>query len=637
MIFLIFISSLELLIYLSRRNYMVPKEAGEDKYNLAYLVQGVKINFENILNQNIADLNLNKQETIKREKIKSLIRKNLRNCSHGDVGAKEYIKDYMKDILIKSYDVKEDNINHYIHFSNINALTPQDKFEIILYIYKKQYGFNALTEFINAYHLAELKGEEGEEKEESFYQSTGLNDSDSNFEIKDSIFFDNENHEINNFGTDRYIITKEEIAEIYELESIHLSFTDKLEILTQRIFQIYKGFGAIDEIRDMKIDGVSGGISGIPFDFYTFQAEILINFDLEKLNAYNSIWIFFQGKTIHLEFLGFESQVELIRVCKNIYRYGNPGQLSESKGYIANDMKDGSRVVTFRPPFSDRWAFFVRKHDSILDMDIRNIIKDDGYENLIQVLKWMVRGCLVMVITGEMGSGKTTLLKLLIQYIRSSYTIRVHEQIFELNLSRVYHDRNILTLKETETVTGQDALNILKKTDGTVIILGEVASHEAASWLVETSQISKMTMCSHHAQTTEDLVDSLKIAQLRVGGFANEYLAEQQVAKAIQIDIHMENINGHRFISRITEIIPVTDRDYPKEIRPAVLEFFKRNTDRKAYRTVDIVRFENNSYVLKNPFSERATERIIKNLTLKEKEEFLKLSEAFPGEDVLYG
>jgi pilus assembly protein CpaF len=560
-----------------------------DPYGIPYLVQEVNLAFESILNKNIAELNLNRQETQKREKIKSLIRKNLRSCSLGDIGAKEYVKDYIKEILQKNLGIKGDTIDLVIPFNNNSQLSKQDKFEILLYIYKKQYQYDALTMLIDTYHLTDVK-------------------TDGEFE--------------------RYVITEQEVDEIYDSESIYLHFSDKLEVLAQRVYQLYKGFGAIDEIRDMKIDGVSGGISGIPFDFYTYQAENFEAMGHKNLNAYNSIWIFFQGKTTHLSFLGFESQNELVRVCKNIYRYGNPGQLSEAKGFIANDMKDGSRVVTFRPPFSDRWAFFVRKHDSIIDMDIHNIITEEGKEELIGILKWMVRGCLVIVITGEMGSGKTTLLKLLIQYIRRTFTLRVHEQIFELNLSKVYRDFNILTLRETETVSGQDALDIMKKTDGTVIILGEVASHTAANWLVETSQISKMTLCSHHAQTTEDLIDNLKISQLRAGGFHNEYLAEGQVVKAINIDIHMENINGHRYISRITEIVPINEEDYPQEYIPAALEYFKRNTDRKAYKTVDIVRFENGRYVIKNPFSKRARVRMMKNLSETESEEFSCFFEA---------
>lgn len=564
-------------------------EENVEKNTISYLVQEVRNTFESILNKNVYELNLNKTETLKRERIKSLIRKNLRSCSFGDMGAKEYIKDYIKEILTKNLGVKEDNIDQYIPFHRSSLLTIQDKFEIILYIYKKQYKYDALAMLIDAYQLDKPK-------------SDGL--------------------------SEHYEITSLEIEQIYELECNNLSFYDKLEVLAQRVYQLYKGFGPIDEIRDMIIDGVSGGISGFTDDFYKYQSantDMPVNSDTtlnDRLNSYNSIWIFFRGKTIHLSFLGFGSLKELIRVCKNIYRYGSPGQLSEAKGYIVNDMKDGSRVVTFRPPFSDRWAFFVRKHDSILDMDIHSIITDEGCEELIHILRWMVRGCLVMVITGEMGSGKTTLLKVLIQFIRKTFTLRVHEQIFELNLSKVYPDMNILTLRETETISGQDALDIMKKTDGTVIILGEVASYVAANWLVETSQISKMTLCSHHAQTTEDLIDYLKIAQLRVGGFQNELLAEEQVVKAIHIDIHMENKGGHRYISRITEIVPVHDKEYSGDINIATIEYFRRNTNRKAYKTVDIVKYENGRYVVKNAFSPRTVKRILMNLNPEEYNEF---------------
>ncbi len=596
LIFILSVSALLFLFYIGKKNISVPEEEEGDSYSIPYLVREVKNIFESILNKNIADFNLNKQETVKREKIKSLIRKNLRSCGFGDGGAKEFVKDYIKEILQKDLGVKEDNIDRIIPFHNSVLLTVRDKFEIVLYLYKKQYQYDALAMLINTYHLAEPKPEAGARP---------------------------------------YEISGEDMEGIYDAESIHLHFIDKLEILAQRIYQSYKGFGVIDEIRDMKIDGVSGGISGIPFDSYTYHAESFDSISYRNLNAYNSIWLFFQGKTIHLSFLGFETQNELVRVCKNIYRYGNPGQLSEERGYIANDMKDGSRVITFRPPFSDRWAFFVRKHDSIMDMDIHNIITDEGNELLIEILKWMVRGCLVIVITGEMGSGKTTLLKLLIQYIRRTYTLRIHEQIFELNLSKVYQDFNILTLRETDTVSGQEALDIMKKTDGTVIILGEVASHTAANWLIETSQISKMTICSHHAGTTQDLIDNLKIAQLRAGGFHNEFLAEEQVVKAINVDIHMENDDGHRYISGITEIVPLTEKDYPVNFVPSVLEYMKMYTDRKAYKTIDIVRFENGKYILKNAFSKRAESRILSNLNEGEKGEFIKLFHSGIKEDAI--
>lgn len=569
-------------------------EPDQTSYEIPVLIVEVRKTFESILNKNTADLNLNKTETDKKEHIKSLVRKNLRNCGHGDLGAKNFIKDYIKDILEKSLGINKDTINQTIPFLNPLKLTIQDKFEIILNQYKKEYGYEALGELLKTQGLTEVKKDIGDE---------------------------------------RYIITAEDMEEIYQKELFYLDYNDKLEIVSQRIYQLYKGFGAIDEIRDMKIDGVSGGVSGIAY--HSFMYDELNVAENKRMESYNSIWLFFQGRTIHLSFLGFETQKELIRVSKNIYRYGNPGQLSESKGYLVNDMKDGSRVVVFRPPFADRWAFFVRKHDSILDMNMYHIIREEGNDTVVEVLKWMVKGCLVLAITGEMGSGKTTLLKLLIQFIRRTDTIRVHEQVFELNLSRVYKDWNIITLRETDTVSGQEALNILKKTDGSVIILGEVASHQSANYLVETAQISKMTMCSHHAKSTKDLIDSLKIAQLRAGGFRDEYLAEEQVVKAINIDIHMENKNGHRYISKITEILPFFQEEYPNCLSSATREYYKRRTETKSYKTVDIVRFEEGKYKLVNNLSENAKGRILSNLHMDEKEEFIKLFGA-PKEQVSY-
>lgn len=64
-----------------------------------------------------------------------------------------------------------------------------------------------------------------------------------------------------------YVITNEDIYNIFEKENFVLTFEDKLKVLVQRIYEIYKGFSVIDEIREMNIDGVSGGVSGLPDSF----------------------------------------------------------------------------------------------------------------------------------------------------------------------------------------------------------------------------------------------------------------------------------------------------------------------------------------------------------------------------------
>ncbi|SHJ79062.1 pilus assembly protein CpaF [Anaerocolumna jejuensis DSM 15929] len=577
-------------IYQFRNENTIIEHAGE--LTIDSLITAVDEVFEDILSKDFRDLNLNQTETDKRENIRKLIRRNLKECTVGDENAKEYIKDYMEEIIRAIEGLNENTINNIIPFDIPSRLKPQDKFEILLYIYKERYGKEGFHKLTQNYNLDVLK----ENGEESYYA-----------------------------------ITREEVERVYYEEGIYLSSEDKIKILTQRVYQQYRGFGVIDAIREMKIDGISGGVSsGILSEkaensldgFYEatyFTGDKNIPADKSLLD----IWVFYQGRTIRLEFLRFPSEKELIRVCRNIYRNNNPGLLSETRGYMVNDMKDGSRVVVFRPPVAAGWAFFVRKHDVITSMDIKGIITEEGGDMVISLLRWMVKGCLSLVITGEMGSGKTTLLKILVQYIEEIYPIRVYEQVYELNLNKAYPQRNILSLRESPAVSGQEILNTMKKTDGTVLILGEVASHDAANYLVEISQISKMTLCSHHAETTEDFVAYLKIAQLRAGGFHNEGLAEYQAAGAVSIDIHMENRNGHRYISRITEIVPYYRRELPQSLVEATREYYRRRTSPVTYETREIIAYQDGKYVYHQGFSPNTAKHIGDNLTGKDREEFL--------------
>ena len=420
--------------------------------------------------------------------------------------------------------------------------------------------------------------------------------------------------------TESYRITAEEIQAIYKKEARRLTPEDKLQIVVQRIYQQYKGFSVIDEIRDMRIDGVSGGVSGLPPTVWEEEWYQGVSFFQGAPKSHDSVWLFYKGKSIHLAFLSFGTEQELKRVCQNIYRFNYPGQLSEANGYKVNEMADGSRIVVLRPRFSESWAFFVRKFD-VQSAELDQLLTDENAQLPILLIAFLVKGGRITAITGAQGSGKTTLLMAMVRYISATYPIRVQEQSFELHLRKLYKDRNILSFRETETISGQDGLDIQKKTDGTVNILGEVATDPVAAWMIQMAQVASLfTLFTHHAKTFRNLVYSLRNSLLKTGVFTHEQVAEQQVVSVLNFDIHLKReANGHRYVERITECVPLDQgSDYPQEYRSAVqledkvvafmdtaTHYFRRSTDRQLYEERNVVEFREGRYVAAYPISDR--------------------------------
>lgn len=521
-------------------------------YNLNDLERKIRDSLTEVVNQNLSKLNIKESEMEKCRKTRSILRSSLRTCALGDSGAKDYVKDYMKQLLQRKYLITPENINNVIPFDNPRKLSVQDKFDILLYLYRNKFGYGrrALENIVIKYGLDELrKGED---------------------------------------GTKRYEITKKDIEEIYIDELHKLSFADKLEILTQRIFSMNKGNGVIDDLIYQKIDGVSGGVLGSPQD------------------SFQSVYIMFHGKSIHLSFLSFESQKELRRICKNIYKYDAPGQMSQATGFMVNNLKSGARVSDMRPPFSSSWTFWIRMFDSVEKRKIEELFPQTGKDTLAKLLSFIVKGEQTSVISGQQGSGKTTCLEALVEYINPVYNIRTIELTFELQLQKVYPRRNIAAMRETKTITSEEAIEFVKKTDADVVIFGEIAKEVEGEKVIKLSQSgSKFSLSTHHGVNTEALINWFRNALLHCSGFHNERVAEEQVAEAIRFDIHLsKKPTGERIIERISEIVKA-----PK-------------ASLVAYQVNDIMRYENGEYKMIHAITTKTQEDMIRHFEEVDKEYF---------------
>ena len=615
-----------LLAFVAAFFYYKVKKSGADQmvedsltrekttYSLSTMQNYIKKQFDEITRMNLYDLALSEEEFERRKNVKYELKRALKGAGYADSNDKKYVKSLMFDLLKNDYKVNNFNINYAIPFNNFNELTSQDKFEILMHIYKKTYKAEALTKIITKYALDYPKYE---------FDAT----------------------------VPSYVITAKEIDDIFtdEVSTETLSFEDKLEIVVQRIYQEYKGYSVVDDIRDMNIDGVSGGVSGIPPSFLDQLSDMddyLTQMNEAKIPmSSDSVCIFYKGKATYLSFLSFGSEAELKRVCQNIYKYNNPGQLSESVGYKINEMKDGSRVVVLRPNFSESWAFFVRKFAPPTLISPEQLLVHENKENVVELLKYLIRGARVTAITGEQGCGKTTLLMAIMKFLYPTITIRVQETAFELHLRKIYPYHNILSLRETDTITGQEGLDVQKKTDGGVNILGEVATDPVAAWMIQMAQVaSKFTLFTHHAKTFPNLITSLRNSLLKIGMFNSEQVAEVQVVQVINFDIHLKRaVDGTRYIERITECIPLEqtytyNNDYRKvkdvnqkldKFMDNAVEYFQHMTQSKNYTYRNIVEFVDGKYVFKNPISEENIKAMRDNMSaedIKAFDEFLDMA-----------
>ena len=189
LILIVIIVAISAIAYFINKNKNAELEQEIEKddktYTLITMRNYIKKRLDEITKINLYDIGLSEEELKRRKNKKYALKKALKGCTYGDVNDKRYVKELIGDLLSKEYGVDETNISSAIPFDIPSLLTSQDKFDILLYTYKKEFGYEALTQLIKRYNLATLKYVQGETKPS-------------------------------------YVITDDEIDEIFEKEKIEL-------------------------------------------------------------------------------------------------------------------------------------------------------------------------------------------------------------------------------------------------------------------------------------------------------------------------------------------------------------------------------------------------------------------------------
>ena len=156
--------------------------------------------------------------------------------------------------------------------------------------------------------------------------------------------------------------------------------------------------------------------------------------------------------------------------------------------------------------------------------------------------------------------------------------------------------------------------------------------------MIQAAQVaSEFTLFTHHAKTFPNLVTALRNSLLKLGMFNDEKTAEEQVVGVLNFDIHLvKDFKGRRYIERVTECIPVEDKneytfDHRKEktldkkidkFFDNATYYFTKSTNKELYKSVNIMEYQDGKYVMTNKISDENIKEMRNNMDEADIEKF---------------
>lgn len=520
----------------------------------------------------------------------------LKKCVYGEENAKEVVIKTMRDIIAKHLPTLE-QCNGVIDLRNLDILTPEQKFEIIIYELRREHKKNVMKYLNSLYHFTEprvvIEGERP--RREVDYQQI------------DQIF-------------EEQVPYKE------------LTYEQSLDMLAIFVYQAAKGFGKIETLRELNIDGLELGTTGA---IRYRMLGTLPNYAIER-----SCSIQIDAQWIHLSFIDFGSVDEIKRLVINISNVEGSEALTTKKPLKVVDSYNGSRITCIRPDVGATWGLFMRSFSAGIVRVPQWLDKPEvhNWQIVDNLLYYLAQSDQNVAFTGQQNTGKTTLMKGFIDYYKY-VNIRVMEMSFELNLNEIYSDRNVFCTKPTEWATSTQVQDVLKKTDGYLSMVGEIAEDVVAANAMQFGLVaSASTIFSHHGNDFQGLIDGLTGSLLSCGRYKDYNIAQQLVLDVVKHNVHLDFHGKLRIVAYIEEIVKgAIIVPYPKIKNSSSVveaidqstalnrEHYQRLTDRVRYSRREIIRFNKKtmSYEAADWYTPERFENILNRLPDDKVEPFL--------------
>jgi pilus assembly protein CpaF len=481
---------------------------------------------------------INSEPSDEQEKrIISLLRDYKEKSTSGLPNAREVIKSHIRNCILTGFNIYMDNgregleeatifegiyidetnglADFIIPFNEPDNLTSREKFEIILYKYRTTGSSGrdgAFKSMLSRYACCcKVRESEG-------YKSL------------------------------RYEYNEEDIDYIFSSEDYTLSFTDKIEIITQRLYEEIFGLKHIDILAYSDINEVGFSNNG----------------------KYVYCWC---GKKIWLSFLQISEKDARVIQDRAISFEKHCPQLDVSHPEILCHRGDGARITVTQKPYFSARNLCIRIFNQS-SADFKDLITEEKLRTLIIAL---VKAGESICLQGGLGTGKTTTMNVMYELLDDLLHIGTAEDYFEQHVMEKYPYKRIV---EGQAVNDKNLLDVVKtllRMSVDVANIGEVRDGNALFAFIQLVQsVSVAAWFTTHITNPETTVPRLKNMLIGTGRYFSEQSAVMDIVHYINMIFQHEIIDGQITITRVVEIVPLvavsSDGEYGIETSREQLE-----------------------------------------------------------------
>jgi pilus assembly protein CpaF len=323
------------------------------------------------------------------------------------------------------------------------------------------------------------------------------------------------------------------VHELIARESIPLNFDERESLVEQVLDEIF-GLGPLEPLlKDPEI------------------SDILINTSKQVIVERH-------GKLEHTD-VRFKDDRHLLQIIDRIV--SSVGRrIDDSSPLVDARLADGSRVNAIIPPLAiDGPHVSIRKfkRDALAGEDLLRV--NSLTEQMLTLLKGIVKARLNILISGGTGAGKTTLLNILSSYIPEDERIVTIEDSAELQLRQPHVVRLETRAANTEgsgEITARALLVNSLRMRPDRIVVGEVRSSEAVDMLQAMNTGHDGSITTLHANTPRDALSRLETMIAMANLNIPEKAMRQQISSAIDVVIQVSRLSdGTRKVMSIAEIV----------------------------------------------------------------------------------